>query len=302
MNLLYFLAVVLSLSAVWFLVRPLARTAGDANRSSEQWHQLNLLRDRLLAQLRELEQQAVDGVIDESVINDERRGLEVELAPVLREIELLRDTPEATPEETLLSKPRQRLWLLVFGVFLLPMTLGIFALNSWDTFRALYRPAASPHGQAGTAVPPQAMEMVTRLEERLQQSPQDPQGWVRLGRSYTRLGRIEEARRAFDRAYIQAPDDVEIVLAYATFLYRSNPNEIRGKVRQVHEKLLALEPDNPGALWFFGLVAYEEGKYRQAIRTWSKLKKVLPTDSPANKSVDKAIESATAKLKVPGPS
>lgn len=289
MNVVYILAVILFFPSVWYLLRPLAHAGGD-QQGSEQRHQLNLLRDRLLSQIRELEQQAADGVLDDAVVDDERARLEAELAPVLGELDSF-SSDVSTPTEQALSKKRQRLWMLTMGVFLLPLTLTIFSINSWDTLRALYAEPPS------VSMPPMVMKMVQRLEQRLQKSPDDPQGWSRLGRAYYVLRRLEEAKGAYARSYKLAPNDPGIVAAYASFLYQMNPQATRGEVRTVYSRLRKLKPDHPGVMWFFGLVAYEEGNLNGALKQWQRLQQFLPTDSDAGRSVDKAIMQVKAEMR-----
>lgn len=296
MTWLYVIGSAMLFATIWYLVRPLA-LAGGGQHVSEQWHQLTLVRDRLLGQIRELEQQAADGVLDQAVVKDERLRLEAELAPVLRDLESLPET--SAPTLAPLSIQRRRLWLVVMAAFVLPLTAGLYVINSWSTFQGLYgsaqtRRAAAP--AAGT-MPPMVMQMVERLENRLKASPQDPDGWARLGRAYSVLGRLEEARAAYARAYEQAPDNNAIVAAYAGFLYQINPSETRGEVRSVYTRLRRLEPNHPGVLWFFGVVAYEDGNYQRAIESWSQLMRFLPEGSPAKESVNKAIAQAEAELK-----
>ena len=69
MNWLYPVAIVMLLASVWYLVRPLGRATGGQH-ASEQWHQLQLVRDRLLGQIRELEQQGADGVIEPALVEE----------------------------------------------------------------------------------------------------------------------------------------------------------------------------------------------------------------------------------------
>lgn len=298
MNLVYVLAVVLFLPSVWYLLRPLLRAGGDQS-GSEQWHQFNLMRDRLLSQIRELEQQAADGVIDESIVDDERARLEAELAPVLSQLDSS-SMADGGKSEAAISRRRQRLWLLATGAFLLPVTVTLFAINGWDTFRGLYTQTSHTSAGAGggaDGMPPMVMQMVERLETRLQKSPDDAQGWSRLGRSYAVLRRLEEAKGAYERSYKLAPNDVGIVSAYAGFLYQANPRQTRGEVREVYSRLRQLQPDHPGVMWYFGLVAYEEGRFASALKQWQRLQQFLPPDSDARRSVDKAIAQAKAELK-----
>jgi cytochrome c-type biogenesis protein CcmH len=305
MTWLYPVAVVMLLASVWYLLRPLGR-AGGGQHASEQWHQLQLVRDRVLGQIRELEQQGADGVIDESVVADERERLEAELAPVLRELEELSVPGESTDRARMpISLQRQRMWLLVMMVFVLPFTIGLYVINGWGTLQGLYgqgqgemrASTQARGGQGGQGMPPMVMQMVERLEGRLKESPQDPEGWARLGRAYAVLGRIEEARTAYGRAYQQAPNDVAIVSAYAGFLYQMNPQDINGEVRPVYEKLRSLQPEHPGVLWFFGVVAYEAGDFEKAIKGWQRLMQYLPEGSPARTSVQKAIAQAQEEIR-----
>jgi cytochrome c-type biogenesis protein CcmH len=301
MNWLYPVAVVMLLASVWYLVRPLGRATGGQH-ASEQWHQLQLVRDRVLGQIRELEQQGADGVIDESVVSDERTRLEAELAPVLRELEDLSVSGESTSRARMpISLQRQRMWLLVMVVFVVPLTIALYISNGWGTLQGLYghgqgEMRATTQAQGGQGMPPMVMQMVERLEGRLKESPQDPEGWARLGRAYAVLGRIEEARTAYGRAYQQAPNDANIVGAYAGFLYQLNPSDVNGDVRPVYEKLRSLEPNHPGVLWFFGVVDYEAGEYEKAIKGWQHLLQYLPEGSPARTSVQKAIAQAREEI------
>ena len=294
---LYSLGVAMLLASVWYLMRPLARTGGGQH-VSEQQHQLNLVRDRLLGQIRELEQQAADGVLDQGVVSDERLRLEAELAPVLRDLESLEDSADAGATLAPLPVQKRRMWLLAMLIFILPATVGTYVINGWTTLQGLYGESRQQATTApsGGAMPPMVMQMVERLEGRLKDSPQDPDGWARLGRAYTVLGRLEEAKAAYGRAYQQAPDNIAIVGAYAGFLYQMNPHETRGEIRSVYAKLRQLEPNHPGVLWFFGVVAYERGDFKRAIDSWEHLRKFLPEGSPAKDSVEKAIAQAQAEL------
>jgi len=53
--------------------------------------------------------------------------------------------------------------------------------------------------------------MVARLAERLRETPNDAEGWLRLARAYRVLGRAGEARAALDRAAALLPDDPRVV-------------------------------------------------------------------------------------------
>ena len=75
-------------------------------------------------------------------------------------------------------------------------------------------PATSPYGDE-TNMAQQIEMMVGKLSQRLQEKPQDIEGWVMLGRSMSVLGRYEEAVMAYERAAQFAGDDPNVLTDYA---------------------------------------------------------------------------------------
>ena len=273
MILLAVVAFVIAIAAVWYVVRPLTRAVVTDTR--ERRHQLQLLRDRLLTQLNELDIEEGDRNIDAAVVADERNRLESELAQVLRELEELKPTKKARKKE----KEMRRVWIavmVVLGVIMPMSAAGLYALNQRGTLVAL----SHPEMQANPSVPPMVLEMVARLEKRLAEQPDDPAGWSRLGRAYAVLGRSEAAEAAYARAYKLSPDDPQVVAEYASFLYNANPQNTSGPVFGLFTRLHQLEPQNPDALWFLGFASYQKADYKKALDYWSRLAKALPPESP----------------------
>ena len=69
---------------------------------------------------------------------------------------------------------------------------------SWALILAATISASQTWAQNGSA--PSMDEAIRRLETRLAGEPNDPEGWVLLGRSYTFLGRDADAQHAFEQA------------------------------------------------------------------------------------------------------
>jgi cytochrome c-type biogenesis protein CcmH len=57
--------------------------------------------------------------------------------------------------------------------------------------------------------------LADKLAARLAKQPNDPQGWVMLGRSYNVLGRPADAVKAFEKAVTMLPDDKALLADYA---------------------------------------------------------------------------------------
>ncbi|MDX2233571.1 MAG: c-type cytochrome biogenesis protein CcmI [Hyphomonadaceae bacterium] len=96
--------------------------------------------------------------------------------------------------------------------------------------------------------------MVNQLAERLKTNPDDLAGWRRLARAYDVQGRAADSARA-------------------------------------HERVLALAPNDPEALWALGLFAQAQGDAAGARRRWQTLERTLPADAPERTQVRAALES-----------
>jgi len=284
------IAVLIVAVTVWYMARPLARPAMPS--SSEQRDQLQQLRERLLVQLSELDIEEGDRNIDTDVVGDERRRLETELARTLRELETLSGAGKKTKKAKRESRRGWAIGLVTLGVVLPLTSAGLYALGQRNTLSTLF----NPETPTDASVPPMALEMVARLEKRLQEQPDDAAGWLRLGRAYGVMGRQEAAEAAYARAYKLTPDNPEVVAEYASFLYNSDPQNTGGPVFSLFSKLLKLDPQNQDAMWFLGLAAFQKGDYQQALGFWEPLQKALPADSSEAEHLRRIVSKTREKM------
>lgn len=119
--------------------------------------------------------------------------------------------------------------------------------------------------------------MVGTLASKLEQDPNNPQGWAMLARSYRQMGRMPEAVRAYERAASLNSGDADFYVEYADTLASVQGFDI--KVRALIDKSLQLEPNHPIGLWLRGTAAYEGGQYQRAIDDWETLLKLVPPQS-----------------------
>lgn len=284
MTALIVLAALVVGATVWFLAWPLKRPAVALREGTTQLVQL---RDRLVTQLNELDVETGDRNVDSAVVADERRRLESELAQTLKELERCEENPKADHQGA------GSLWGVTFVVLALAVPLVAGGLY-YATNRATLGQLAEV-GRASPDVPPMVMEMVARLEQRLAQQPDDAEGWARLGRAYQVLERWDEARAAYGRAHALAPNDAEIISAYAGFLISENPGDPSPEAVKLFGRLHEMEPEHPGALWVLGLASYNASEFSRAVRYWESLLEVLPPESEVEPQVRRAIEAARAQ-------
>jgi cytochrome c-type biogenesis protein CcmH len=141
-------------------------------------------------------------------------------------------------------------------------------------------------------------QMVDRLASRLQQNPDDVEGWTRLGRAYMVLEKPDKAVDAYAHAAKLKPDDVALKQQYAEAIMETGagdapPTEATALFRDV----LTAEPQNPEALWYVGIAEASAGHVQTAHDLWTKLLAQLPENAPARQEVQDRL--AALKLDPP---
>ncbi len=138
--------------------------------------------------------------------------------------------------------------------------------------------------------------MVDGLAARLEQQPDDVEGWRMLGRSFAALGETARSAEAYRQAASRLPDDVTAQVEYAeALLAQENMDQPPSPetVAQLQE-VLALEADNPVALFHLGRAAAARGDATAAVRHWKRLLTQMPADAPARAELERLLEDLQA--------
>ncbi|MDA0704297.1 MAG: c-type cytochrome biogenesis protein CcmI [Proteobacteria bacterium] len=135
--------------------------------------------------------------------------------------------------------------------------------------------------------------MVERLAARLEENPDDLDGWLMLGRSRASRGEREEAVEAFRRASEIAPEDPVVVGLYAEALFQSAgqagtpPPELLAVMTRLH----VLDPEQPTALWVLGAEAASRGDAAAAREYWQPLLARIPPDTQAHRALQRELDA-----------
>jgi cytochrome c-type biogenesis protein CcmH len=133
-----------------------------------------------------------------------------------------------------------------------------------------------PWRAAVPADSPQAM--VARLARRLEHNPDDLNGWLMLGRSYTVLQEYPLAVRAFERAdRLSGGKNAEALTGEAEALALTDESELDGRAGRLIEQALTVAPDSGKALFLGAAVAARRGDLPLARQRFVKL---LATNPP----------------------
>ena len=269
-------------AALWLLVPALLgrKSIHDLDRNQQN---VAIARERLT----ELESEYGRGSLSELDYEQARQELEQAL---LNDV----DEKQVTTAPVSTSNTRTSLAWVVVGV---PLAAILIYLQLGTP--AALEPqvqAAAPQGHSGTETEATMEQLVAGLAAKLEQEPDNPEGWFMLGRSYISMGRFAEAAAAFERVLQQVGDNPDVMFRYADALAMAQGGTIAGKPFEIIKKALQLKPDDPTGLWLAGLGYEEQGDYEKAVQHWRKLELLLVDDPASLNEVRNLIARAEQKL------
>jgi cytochrome c-type biogenesis protein CcmH len=281
MLLFWIICVLMILLALWFVLPPLfARTE---NRKRDELGAANVLIYQ--DQYQELETDLRNGLIGEQEQQKEKEELERRL---LADIEAAKGAPSSSS----VKSPAIKRVAYAVGAAI-PIVAIAFYLARGNP-RAL-NPETAPStqpvatSQSGEMTPQQIEANVGKLAKRLEDNPNDAQGWIMLGRSYTMMERYSDAAAAYARATALNANDANLWTDYAEALALSSGQRLEGKPMEAVNRALQIDPKNEKALALAGEAAFQAGDYRKAIEYWQKL--------PAGSETQRAVGDQLAKAK-----
>lgn len=272
------IAALITLLVVAWLIYPLLRPQPGHGVSAERLN-LDIHRDQLKALEADLER----GVISQQDFEATRDELQ---------LRLLDDTdPIDTPQGL-----RGGFWSAKRSAWLVGLATPALAVG-------LYLQLGDPNainGVAPTAInDQQVQQMVDSLAAKLQANPDNPKGWAMLARSYKVMGRLEDAKQAFEKAGDYVHTDPDVLLDYAALLGMLNGSKLEGRAAQLIDEVLTLSPDHPNGLMMSGISAYQRADYAAAVKQWERLLGQLDPNSADAQQIQANVDDARAQGKLP---
>jgi cytochrome c-type biogenesis protein CcmH len=142
------------------------------------------------------------------------------------------------------------------GVFTAIGVLSVLLLGS----AVLYAALSKYSWTAQTAVADTPAAMTAKLAQRLANQPDDLDGWLMLGRSYSQLQQFELAIRAYQRAdRLAQGKNIEALFGVADILVALDMEELRGRAGRLYERALELDPSSEKAMFYSAFAALGRG-------------------------------------------
>jgi cytochrome c-type biogenesis protein CcmH len=118
---------------------------------------------------------------------------------------------------------------------------------------------------------PSVDEMIERVVKRLDVNPRDMGAWRMLGWSYFGVERYKEAAEAYGRAIELSPDAADLRSARAEALIRAASGTLTPDAKSEIEEALRLDPKDPRARYFLGVAKEQGGDKAGALADWKQL-------------------------------
>ncbi len=268
------LALVLSVAAVlvWVLLRqgPVVTQASQAKANAKVY------RD----QIRDLDREHESGHISDEEWQQSRDELS---------LRLLEDT--SAQDDPQIKQQRPAVWTAIFVLVAVPLSaLGLYA--------GLGEPVALDPMSAKApqeTSPMEMLKMAESLAQRLEEKPDNLQGWVMLGRTYRSLEQFDKSIQAYDRALKLSADD-DLRLERVEVIAMKTQGNFEGEPWRVIRDILQRDPQHYGALLMAGSASFAHGKFDDALKYWLAARKTLDAQNPDLPELDNAIASVQEKL------
>jgi cytochrome c-type biogenesis protein CcmH len=141
----------------------------------------------------------------------------------------------------------------------------------------LYNYQGSPAQPSGGAALAEMDDAVAGLAARLEANPDDPNGWQMLGRSYMSLGNYFAAVAAFEKAVeLESSQNPQALVGLGEALLAESGSGIEGHIAALFENALALDPNNPQALFYGGIGSFNRDDKVTAANRWEQLLALNP--------------------------
>jgi cytochrome c-type biogenesis protein CcmH len=245
---------------LWPLLRGAAPTADRAA------YDATVFRD----QLKELERDQERGVIT---------AVEAEAARIEIQRRLLA-TGKAAPTPVHVDGPGQRAAMTAAIAVIVPfVALGVYLTVGAPQLTGQQK--AAPADQAAEGHPEGDMsKLVEKLAARVHETPENPQGWSLLARTYRQMQRFPEAADAYKHLMELTPDDADAFAGFAEAAAGAAGGTVTPEAHEAFVHALEIDSTEPRSRFYLGVELAQQGNPQEAIAVWRELTASAPEGAP----------------------
>ncbi|TVP87024.1 MAG: c-type cytochrome biogenesis protein CcmI [Thioalkalivibrio sp.] len=286
MTLFWILAAVLTVAALLFLFLPLLRAR--APRAPVSTEAMDARVSVYRSQLADLESDRDSGVISEDQFNTARVDLQRSLL----------ETSERQAATRTEYGGRSLRWPAAIGSLLVVPVLAVLIYQGYGAGASGLDPQArAPQQAAGEQMDGGVEAAVMALSARLEDNPDDPEGWALLGRSFLFLDEPRAAAGAYAQALRHGGDqDPDILTTYADLLGSLDGGDLSARALPFVDRALEIEPDHANALWLAGLAAFRTSDYETTQEHWQRLERQLEPGTEEAQLIRSNLEEVRSRM------
>ncbi len=282
MTLFILSTILLTLIALLFILPAMMRPNKPVTDDYDDIN-VSIARERL----KELKQQRDNGEITEAVFQQLHDELEASLALDLNDRQEVAATVAAPSRFAAISM------VLVIPVLAVLFYAKLGTLDAVDG-KAAQQAVEIPAGENRPQM--SIEEAIAKLQLRLQQEPDNAEGWFMLAKTYMTVQQYPQAVEAYKTTISLVGEEPDLLLRYADAVAMSEGGRLTGTAAGIIEKVLQLAPDSPTALWMAGTAQSQQGNFEQALMHWYKLRPMLNGEPEAEAQLSQLIGNAESQL------
>jgi cytochrome c-type biogenesis protein CcmH len=172
---------------------------------------------------------------------------------------------------------------------------------------AVYLPLGSPqlgdfplHARSRAPDAKQPLDnLVAQVEAHLDKNPTDGRGWGVLAPVLVRLGRFDDAVRAYRNVITYSGDNSERRADLGEALMAAAGGVVTGEAKAEFERAVAMNADEAKANYFLGVAAEQDGRSAAAVSIWKAMLAKAPPDAPWRPLVQAALSRAGGGVSAP---
>jgi cytochrome c-type biogenesis protein CcmH len=131
--------------------------------------------------------------------------------------------------------------------------------------------------------------LVAQVEQHLEKNPTDGRGWTVLAPVLARVGRHDDAVRAFRNAITYAGDSADRRADLGEAMVGAAGGVVTAEAKGEFERSLALNAEEAKASYYLGLAAEQDGRSADAAAIWRAMLEKAPPDAPWRPLVQAAL-------------
>lgn len=270
---LWFVFALMTAAAIFAVLWPLGRTpAAAGGTDAPGGSEVVVYRD----QLDEVGRDAAAGLIGVAEANAAR----VEIG------RRMLAAAEAEHGQTAGSSPRMRKAVSLLALIMLPLlAIGVYLPLGSPALPDM--PLASRQLTPGANQP--IANLIAQVEQHLANNPTDARGWAVLAPVLTRIGRHDDAVRAFRNIISYGGDNAARRADLGEAMTLAANGVITADAKAEFDRATTQDPGEVKARYFLGLAAEQDGRRADAATIWRAMLERAPPDAPWRAVVSAAL-------------